>query len=353
MKKIFLVIGIIVLFIIIAFGVFYFWGSSGKLSKEALSEIKTYPETKVEPPANQDVFVVATYNIGYLSGMANNLPVRAEKSLYENNMSLALKFFEEAQADFIGFQEIDFHSNRSYYVNQLEIIAKKTGYDSSAIAVNWDKNYVPFPYWPISIHFGEMLSGQAILSKYPIKSNKLIILEKPKNAPFFYNAFYLDRILQIVEIEIHNKILIIMNVHLEAFDRETREGQAKIVLDTYKKYKDMPVLLIGDFNCLPPRASKKKDFPHEAEEKQDFTNETTIKTILSEPSIKTAVPDKIYNNYEEEKTSFTYSSGNPVAKIDYIFYNSEKIEVVEWYTLSSTSEASDHLPVIAKFKFRD
>ena len=65
----------------------------------------------------------------------------------------------------------------------MDSIALYCGFLEGAYAVNWDKRYVPFPYWPPVVHFGEMLSGQGVLSKFPILMNKKIVLQKPEENP--------------------------------------------------------------------------------------------------------------------------------------------------------------------------
>ena len=44
------------------------------------------------------------------------------------------------------------------------------------------------------LHFGSMLSGQSILSKYPLKDHQRIILERVKDNPFYRDALYLERL---------------------------------------------------------------------------------------------------------------------------------------------------------------
>jgi endonuclease/exonuclease/phosphatase family metal-dependent hydrolase len=127
-------------------------------------------------------------------------------------------------------QEVDINSSRSFFYNQVDSLGKYLNFHQGAYAVNWDKLYVPFPYFSLKYHFSKVYSGQAILSKMQIVSIELLVLDKLINAPFYYNSFYLDRILQINKVQIAKDTLILMNVHLEAFDRKRRELQAENVL---------------------------------------------------------------------------------------------------------------------------
>ena len=335
-KMILVGLGILVALLVIAITIFYFWASSSSIPGNKLSEIINYPGT-TPPPPDLDTFTIMTYNIGYLSGMTNNLPVKTEKELFDTNKKTFLQLLDRVKPDILATQEIDFDSKRSFHVNQPQAIARDTDLKYTAVAINWDKRYVPFPYWPPSVHFGKIVSGQAVLSRWPIVSAERVVLIKPVNKPFFYNALYLDRLAQVVKIEIGEKTLVVLNVHLEAFDNETREKQAQRVLDIYGEYKEnYPVILLGDFNCLPPNAKQKKGFSDEPD--IDFDGDKTIGIFLAEKSLKPA-----------ELETVTFPANKPTRKLDYFFYNHEKLTLVK--TFAPVIDSSDHLPLVMEFSF--
>jgi endonuclease/exonuclease/phosphatase family metal-dependent hydrolase len=187
---------------------------------------------------------------------------------------------------------------------------------------------LPYPEFPISSHFGRILSGQSILSKYEIINQDRFELERDKTNPFYYDAFYIDRLAQIVKISIQNKILVLINVHLEAFNKETRLIQTKKIIELYNTYKNLyPTILLGDFNS---------DIKFE---------NATINLLLDLPDLGNAVFEK--NNYPK-----TYISLNPTERLDYIFYNKKYITFIDGYVLTDFKQASDHLPLLMKFKFK-
>lgn len=337
-KMVSTILAILLFVLILALIIFYFWASSGTQPRDKLSEIITYGSAP-ESPQTQEIFTVMTYNIGYLSGMTNNQPVkRPDIAFFDKNMETFLQLLEETQPDVIGVQEIDFCSKRSHYINQLKTIAEKAVYPNAAKAINWDKRYIPFPYWPPSLHYGRILSGQAVLSRWPILSTERIVLPKPKSTPFFYNAFYLDRLIQGIKIKIGGRDLIILNVHLDAIERETRENQAKRLLNIYHSYKDdYPVLLMGDFNSIPPDAPQKKDFPDEPV--TDFTNDRTIQFFLEDPGLKAA-----------DINTFTFPTDSPTRQLDYIFYTHDKIQLIR--VSVPNIDSADHLPMLMQFLFK-
>jgi len=339
MKKILLSIFLLLL---ISFVVFFFWASANRLDDSEYAKISEYQQVASDDNTS-DTLSIMTYNIGYLSGMTNNLAADTDEDFYSNNLQRTIELFKKYQPTFTGFQEIDFGAARSYEVNQLDAIGEACGYPMSAMTVNWDKNYLPFPYWPISAQYGKMLSGQAVLSSYPILSNERILMEKPESNPAYYNAFYIDRLAQVVKTEINNREVVIINTHLEAWDIPTREKQAKIVLALYEKYApDYPVLLVGDFNSIPPIEPNPGEY---------FIDDHTMDIIFSGTNISPAIADSTY--LENASKHYTFNSVAPYQKIDYVFYNSDKITPISGEVLSEAGDISDHLPVLFEFVLKD
>ncbi len=311
--------------LILASILFFFWASSSTLKKEDYSKI-----LKVETPisiSNDSIYSIVTYNIGYLSGMTNNRAVEKHKTLFDSNLELVKKKFRVLNPDIIGFQEIDYNSSRSFGINQQEEIAN-LGYAHIGQVVNWDETYVPFPYYPISAHFGKINSGQSILSKYPILEHTRIVLERDKTNWFYRDAFYLDRILQVAKIRLDNmKEIIVMNLHLDAFNKELRKVQFEFVMTKYDNYKkEFPVILMGDFNSDPTYLNP------------------IINELLNDDSLGNAA-------FKKENYSLTFNTDVPFERLDFIFYDKSQIEMIDSRVLEEFGEASDHYPVYMQFKF--
>ena len=325
MNKLIKVLSVIVLALLIFLVGFYFWASSPNFSPNEYS--KTYINDYSSTKNNDSIFSIITYNIGYLSGMTNNLAVEKPKSLYNNNLNIVLNQFKKLNADFIALQEIDFAAKRSFDINQQNEIAK-LGYNNVGETINWDKKYLPFPEFPISMHYGRILSGQSILSKYKIVEQERVELERNKTNPFYYDAFYIDRLAQIVKIKIQQKTLVLINVHLEAFNKETRLNQTKKIIEIYNKYNDSyPTILLGDFNS---------DVKYK---------NASINLLFNLPNTGNAV----YNKNAEPKT---FNSKDPTERLDYIFYNKNFITFIDGKVLLDFKQASDHLPLLMNFKFK-
>lgn len=315
----------------------YFWGSSSHYPPSDYNKTFAYEGTAPEPKS--DTLSIITYNLGYLSGMTNNLPVNRTEQLYEDNLAKVNRLFDRLNPDIVAFQEIDFGASRSFGVNQLAEMATANDYEYGGVAVNWDKRYVPFPFWPPSKHFGKMLSGQAIMSRFEISSNDRIVMEKPADNPFFYNAFYIDRLAQISTILVKGVAIKVINVHLDAFDTATRYNQARVVLAIYQDLvKTFPVLLVGDFNSRPPFASNNTD------------EDQSIDALFKEPGLSVAITKAAYQ--QSESDFYTFNSRDPYQMIDYIFYSTQHFKPVASRVVHEAGEASDHLPVLFEFTLR-
>lgn len=325
MKKIFKILFIVFVGFFFVLVGFYFWASSPNLAATQYHKLVT--SDYQSDVSSDSVHSIITYNIGYLSGMTNNLPLEKPKSLFEQNLNKVIYELKKADADILAFQEIDYDSKRSHHVNQQNELAK-LGYHFLGQAVNWDKKYVPFPYLPFSLHFGKVISGQSVLSKYPLIEEERIQLERDPENPFYYDSFYLDRLAQVVKIKIRDRILVLINVHLEAYNKETRARQMQKVKALYLNYyKDFPTILLGDFNS------------------DIHFSDPSISVLLKLPNTGCSAFDPL--NPEN-----TFNSKAPTNRLDYIFYNEDFIEEISGKVLNQFQQASDHLPLQMKFKFK-
>ena len=325
MRRFFRVFFRILLLVVVLFAVFFFWGSSPTIDEKEYAKIiiNDYNSTIT----NDSVYSIVTYNVGYLSGMTNNRAVAKPKKMFDDNMQKVVSVFKKVDPDIIAFQEIDYAAARSFDVDQENEIAK-LGYNFVARGVNWDEHYVPFPYWPPSMHFGKIVSGQSILSKYELKDYERIVLERVANNPFYRDAFYLDRLVQVVKVQLDGKEVVVINLHLEAFDKSTRIRQMNYVINLFNKYKKQyPTILLGDFN------SRARDLS------------AGIQKIFIMEGVGNAA-------FSAVNPSNTFDTKNPFERIDYIFYTEDSIEYVSGQVLNDLGQASDHLPVEMKFKLK-
>ena len=322
-----------------AIALFFFWASASTSDPQTYASTTDYDAPSAMP---KDSYTIVSYNIGYLSGLANNTTEQPDEAFFKANQQQAIAALQSVQPDIVGLQEVDIAAKRSYEVNQVEALAKGLSMGKSAIAINWDKNYLPFPYWPPTAHFGKILSGQAILSRYPIEKNRRIVLERvAKN--FFYKAFYLDRLAQVAEVQLGKQTLIVISIHLEAFAEDTRVNQTRFVRSLSEDYaQNYPVIVLGDFNSALNRGT----FTTAAGEDLGET-QFSIKEMTASDTFVAATPQSDWAG-----KNATFPSNKPEYKLDYIFYTPSTIEVVDTQVLSTAAEASDHLPLMMEFRLK-
>lgn len=320
---------ILILFIILVLS-FYFWASYSNLyTGFQEGEIKNLNKNL----SNSPELKVLTWNLSYAHGLGSEGEnyKRHDKDIYLKNLDEMASIIRESEADIILLQEVDFKSKRTYDIDQAEYLAAKGNYSYIAYAPSWENNYIPYPYFPMSEHFGKMYSGGAILSRYKILKNEIYLFPKPMENPFYYNAFYLHRFFQMVTIEYNGKNHYVGNVHLEAFKKETRMTEAKKIVDIIDAKSDKPWLFIGgDFNTLPTEASKRSHFKGYPED--DYEGDETYEIISK----------GLKNLYDpEEKMPLTFPSNEPDRKLDFIFINKKYSRS---QTVAIESGISDHFP---------
>ncbi|MFY0605415.1 MAG: endonuclease/exonuclease/phosphatase family protein [Cyclobacteriaceae bacterium] len=278
-----------------------------------------------------DTLSVMTYNIGYLSGMTNNRAMERSEEFVKENERALISFLQSTTPDILAVQEIDFQSKRSYEVNQGELIFDEVNYSDFQFSINWNKRYVPFPTWPVSAHFGKIISGQSIFSSLPMANKEAIVVENDIDNHFLYKAFYLNKLIQIADVIAGKDTIKIVHVHLEAFDKEARVKSTEVVIDLFEKYAaTMPVLLIGDFNSKP-----------------EYIVEDAMSEIMTAKYAQSAVTQAMRERNPSEY--FTFDTREPYQMIDYIIYNENFIQPISAEVLSEAGEISDHFPVRMEF----
>jgi endonuclease/exonuclease/phosphatase family metal-dependent hydrolase len=272
-----------------------------------------------------------TYNIGYASGDKNNRAASLSRPEVEKNLENIALALKQLRPDLLFLQEVDFGSARTFYIDQLQYLGQRLGLPYAAYVLTWNKNYVAWPYWPPQHHFGRLVSGQAVLSRFPIQSQEITVFDKPEGNPFWYNWFYLDRVAQTLELEVGEKTWMIYHVHLEAFDRQQTKIQLERVAGLIQEKPTPYKILAGDFNI----SWEGTGIPQaEALENRKQLEDFSAKTGLSLAGAQSPL--------------LTFPSFRPELRIDHIYFS-------EAFRPRGTGNltgfwGSDHLPVWAQLE---
>ncbi len=217
----------------------------------------------VEGTANKnlstgDTVTLMTWNIGYGALDENSdffldggTMVRAEsKEAVLRNMDGIAQTIVAVQPDILLIQEVDRDSARSCGVNEYTYLQEHlSGYDN-AFAMNYKAALVPYP---LPKTLGKVDAGIASFSAYKMQTAERIQLPVPFSWPM--STINLKRCLLVSRIVIENsdRELVIVNLHLEAYDDgEGKLAQTKVLADLLRTEaeKGNYVIAGGDFNQI-------------------------------------------------------------------------------------------------------
>lgn len=345
-----MLLGTFVLGLVALVAVFLFWASRGTTDDGAITpgEIHvlasaTAARTYVEGPLG-----VMGFNIAYGRGPGQDDAGPWSREHVERTLGAIAEQIRQSGVDVAVLQEVDMASARSHDIDEPRFIAEKLGWPNYVCALTWENNYVPWPYWPPSRHFGHMKSGQCVLSRLPIRSSVRHRLPQPGANAFYYNWFYLHRAIQRVQIEAGGgRSVEVLNVHLEAFDPENRQVQVRILEDVLSSIESPHVVMVGDFNALPPGASRQHGFEDEPD--ADFRGDASMERIYALPGMTEALAGAGLG--PDDARTFTFPADAPSRRLDYLFAG-KGFEVVEGRVLQEGPALSDHRPVVARLRFR-
>lgn len=150
--------------------------------------------------------------------------------------------------DFMLFQEIDTHSTRSHYVNQVALMQKRFGSYASVFANNFHSAYL---LYPLNDPHGSVQSGLLTLSRYHVAS--AVRRKFPVTSALISKFTDLDRCFSVLKIPTKNgKSLILINSHMSAYDKggKMRKAQMKLLSSVIEKEYQAGnyVIVGGDFN---------------------------------------------------------------------------------------------------------
>lgn len=328
---------------------FFFWAKDPLnvgMKQGRVTDFSIKNEGEIQTlPAHVDSLKIMTWNIAYARGTDpnNDKNDRASKEVFFQRLKEMAEFIKKEKVDILFLQEIDFDSKRSHHLDELKILAEISGLRFGAKATSWRSRWIPHPPWPLHKQFGPMLSGGAVLSRYRIMKNDIYLHEKPKANGALYNAFYLFRYSQFLTIHVGHEDILVVNNHLEAFDRHNRMEQAKKLRALIKDYPHQKLVIGGDFNSVPSGAKKKFGFIDC--KKDDYRNDQTLEILSTIRDVKELVNNDDY--LKNERLFFTFPTLEPTRRLDYLFYRGIKLDS---YRIHRINKYSDHCPVSAIFQ---
>jgi len=294
---------------------------------------------------------ILSWNIGY-AGLGDDMDffydggtrVRDTRQRTLINLDSIHTFLKRnALQSFFLIQEIDLHSKRSYYINELDTLTLPGM--ATNLALNYVVKFVPIP--PLD-PMGSVNSGVWSMSRYMPESSTRYSYPGKFNWPI--RLFNLRRCMLVNRYPTANrKEFILINTHMSAFDDGSLKKQEiqflkDFIQNEYKKGNY--VVTGGDWNQSPP------GFPltqfGEVYKSESF-HLTNIATDFLPAGWKWVYdPQTPSNRYVNEP----YMPGKTSRCILDIFLVSPNVEVLHNQTFDLKFRNSDHNPIEMSFRLR-
>lgn len=300
---------------------------------------------------------LVTWNIGYgalgsgadffMSG-GDGVITATEKEVRENTNSI-INRLNEFGADAYFLQEVDRDSKRSHGFDEVEMITEQMGVGSAengiekryaTFANNIKVNYIPYPWPPL----GKTDSGILTVSKYQFADSTRYSL--PVSFKWPVRTCNFKRCLMVNRIPVENtdKDLVLINLHLEAFDDgKGKEEQTKELLrlmnDEYRVGNY--VIAGGDFNQTFSTVDKdaypavKGTWQPGAIDAKDFGENWSLRMDDRVPTARSLY--KPFKKADRDDFPFYMLDG-------YIVSDNIKVDDIE--TIQFDFENTDHNPVL-------
>ena len=345
MKKIFKILGLALLVLLLALAALVLWLTVREYRPEAVEQLEVSSVLEPEAAALDQELNILSWNIGYAGlGAGSDFFMDGGKDSRSADKEQVLEYLEgiresmeSAGADLAMLQEVDIDSGRTYRIDQRDYLSL----GSEVHALNYACDFVPIPLPPL----GRVYSGiYTTAPSLDISNSQRISLPCPFSWPV--SAANLKRCLLVsyIPIEDSDKELVIVNLHLEAYD----DGAGKIAQTNMLKSimegeyaKGNYVVAGGDFNQI---------FPGGLEVWPNTHPENWVPGVLEEDMLEEGwsfaydleVPscrllNQPYDPEDSENTQYYVIDG---------FIVSPNVELLDVETLDLGFENSDHNPVM-------
>ena len=344
MKKFLRVLLILLLVIVVAVGGLLGWLTATEFRPEPVESLDflTHSDEAATIP-NDTELKILSWNVGY-AGLGKDSDFfmdggkdarSADQATVQEYLAGISGVINGWEYDFVMLQEVDTDSSRTYGINE----AKALAFGTSSFAFNYSCPFVPVPVPPL----GKVNSGLLSCSAYEVSEAERLSLPCPFSWPL--RIANLKRCLMVSYLPIENsdKQLVLVNLHLEAYD----DGEGKIAQTNQLRefinseyQKGNYVIAGGDFNQTFPGSLEvypmlKADF---------WTPGVLDDSLLPEGwrfAYDTAAPscrllNQPYDPSDVENTQYYVIDG---------FILSPNVELNEVHTLDLAFEDSDHNPV--------
>ena len=351
-KKVFKIVLIVLGAVLLLAAGLILWLSVCEFKPADVTDVKVESNSQVGElsPFLDQALTVISWNIGY-AGLGKdsdffmdggeNVSSADQDTVTASLLGIYKQLYTgDNQAGIYMLQEVDKNSARTYGMDESDC----PGIYNSTYALNYSCPFVPYPLPPI----GRVNSGLLTTTMYDIDSSERISLPCPFDWPVSTANLKRCLLVSYLHIEGSSSKLVIVNLHLEAYD----DGEGKIaqtkqlrefIQSEYEKGNY--VIAGGDFNQVFPGGIEK--YPNEHPElwepgiiTEDIMPEGwSLAYDLETPSCR--LLNQPYDPEDIENTQYYVIDG---------FIISPNVELISVETLDAGFEFADHNPVQLKVK---
>lgn len=351
-KKVFKIVLIVLGAVLLLAAGLILWLSVCEFKPADVTDVKVESNSQVgefSPFLDQELTVIS-WNIGY-AGLGKdsdffmdggeNVSSADQDTVTASLLGIYKQLYTgDNQAGIYMLQEVDKNSARTYGMDESDCL----GIYNSTYALNYSCPFVPYPLPPI----GRVNSGLLTTTMYDIDSSERISLPCPFDWPVSTANLKRCLLVSYLPISGSNSKLVIVNLHLEAYD----DGEGKIaqtkqlrefIQSEYEKGNY--VIAGGDFNQIFPDGLEKYPNTHKENWEPGTISDDimpegwTLAYDLETPTCR--LLNQPYDPSDTENTQYYVIDG---------FILSPNVELVSVKTLDEGFTYSDHNPVKLQVK---
>ncbi|MGX7112171.1 endonuclease/exonuclease/phosphatase family protein [Gemella cuniculi] len=354
MRKIFKVLGSVILVCVLCFGVLVGYLMATEYKPSDVESLNINKKQGQVVKLNTE-YSALDWNVGYfgmdkdvdffMDGGKMVLPI--DKEHVENNLKNITKIIKEQNVDVAFLQEVDENSKRTFNINQVKYMDDYFNDNSSIFAYNFKVKYIPYPYPTL----GKMNSGIYTSTKFNVEEAKRYQMPIPFTFPERLANLKRGFSVSYSNIENSDKKLVLINAHLDAYDKDNKGkiAQTKMLVEFMNSEyaKGNYILLGADFN------QELRDLTREEIERVPenlWRAELFDKSLLGKNFklyYDSSRPSARLNNKPYEK-----NSKNTYEFLIDGYIASDNIEVLEVKTLEEDYNHSDHNPVKLRYRLK-
>lgn len=266
--------------------------------------------------------------------------VRTPRPLVEKNLSGALDFLKNTQADFFLLQEVDMASDRSHQIRQYDAYCAALPGFAATFAANYQCPRVPIPLLEPWNAYGAVESGLGTFGRY--QPAEAVRYQLPGKYPMPDRLFQLDRCAALHRYPTKwGNDLVVINIHNSAYDPGDKIKAIQmpylrgLALKEYEKGNY--VVLGGDWNQCPPY------FRYDTFIPSDGHTQGNIPDDFFPEGWKFAYDSTLPTN---RKAGDPYEKGKTFETLIDFFLVSPNVRVVKVNGISQKFQFSDHQPVV-------